>query len=147
MQFREQMSSSSTLGFRLEGISVARGLGSSWPSKAALASEREPEGVLNHLRRFVGGDPRLKELYLQRLRDVAAALTDSPVFHNHQFINTSLLFVHDEEKTRAGVWMIDFSKARPSSQRLTHTLPWELGNQEDGYLWGLQNLTRLWDSI
>ena len=48
---------------------------------------------------------------------------------------------------RCGVWMIDFSKARPSSQPLTHTKAWELGNQEDGYLWGLANLIRAWEAL
>lgn len=43
--------------------------------------------------------------------------------------------------------MIDFSKARPSSQPLTHTKAWELGNQEDGYLWGLANLIRAWEGL
>ena len=28
--------------------------------------------------------------------------------------------------------MIDFSKARASTRRLTHSEPWELGNEEDG---------------
>ena len=43
--------------------------------------------------------------------------------------------------------MIDFSKARSAEAPLTHTAPWQLGNQEDGYLLGLTNLIRIWASI
>ena len=43
--------------------------------------------------------------------------------------------------------MIDFSKARASTRRLTHSEPWELGNEEDGYLKGLGHLIRLWTQL
>ena len=64
-----------------------------------------------------------------------------------QLINTSLLFVHDAGRQRCGIWMIDFSKARASTRRLTHSEPWELGNEEDGYLKGLGHLIRLWTQL
>jgi len=151
MQFREQMSTSSILGFRLEGLKVTLADGhrveAGLPSKEELSRERTEEGVLRHLRAFLQNDPELKEQYLQRLQLVSGTLSDSAVFHNHQFINTSLLFVHDAATKKSGVWMIDFSKARPAAHRLTHTEPWRLGNQEDGYLFGLRNLMRVWEEI
>ena len=62
-------------------------------------------------------------------------------------INSSLLFVHNASRTSSGVWMIDFSKARPADRRLEHTRAWELGNQEDGYLTGLDNLIRCFEQM
>ena len=50
-------------------------------------------------------------------------------------------------RQRCGVWMIDFSKARPAKAPLTHTAEWQLGNQEDGYLFGLTNMIRVWEGI
>jgi len=151
MQFREQMSTSSNLGFRLEGLKVSlpggERLEEGIPAKEALSRIRTDEGVMAHLRTFIQRDPHLKSKYLQRLRFVFETLWDSDVFHSHQFINTSLLFVHDASTKEAGVWMIDFSKARPSSRKLTHTEPWQLGNQEDGYLHGLKNLIRIFEHV
>ena len=46
-----------------------------------------------------------------------------------------------------GVWMIDFSKARPAKAPLTHIADRQLGNQEDGYLFGLTNMIRVWEGI
>jgi len=58
-----------------------------------------------------------------------------------QVIGSSLLFIHDH-KERAEVWLIDFGKTTPlpEGQKLDHYRPWEEGNREDGYLWGLDNL-------
>ena len=43
---------------------------------------------------------------------------------------------------KCGAWMIDFSKTIPVDDeiKLTHRLPWQLGNHEDGFLTGLDNL-------
>ena len=78
---------------------------------------------------------------------IRSALSASALFMQHQFINTSLLFVHDAQRQRCGIWMIDFSKARASTRRLTHSDAWELGNEEDGYLSGMGHLIRLWTQL
>ena len=120
MQFRERTSTSSTLGFRLEGLTVAdlvlpqangaagdggdggEACGSQVasvqlevPSKEILSKISTEEGVLAQLRGFVRGDAQLKELYLQRLRAIQSTLSACRAFSEHQFINSSLLFVHD----------------------------------------------------
>lgn len=48
--------------------------------------------------------------------------------------------IYDEEKV--GVWLIDFAKTCKVSddRKLTHRLPWEQGNHEEGFLFGLDNL-------
>ena len=51
-----------------------------------------------------------------------------------------MLFVHDSQK--ASIWLIDFGKtvAIPDGLKIDHKSPWEVGNHEDGYLIGVQNL-------
>jgi len=117
------------------------------PSKEALSRISTEESVAAQLRAFVRGDAQLKERYLQRLRAIHSTLSACRPFSEHQFINSSLLFVHDAPRQRCGVWMIDFSKARPAKAPLTHMADWQLGNQEDGYLFGLTNLIRIWEGI
>ena len=51
-----------------------------------------------------------------------------------------MLFVHDASK--ANVWLIDFGKTvpTPADTRIDHATPWEVGNHEDGYLIGINNM-------
>ena len=117
------------------------------PSKEALSTISTEAGIEAQLHTFIRGDAQLKERYLQRLRDIHSTLSACRPFSEHQFINSSLLFVHDAARQGCGVWMIDFSKARPAKAPLTHTAAWELGNQEDGYLFGMSNLIRVWEQV
>lgn len=65
-----------------------------------------------------------------------------------QVIGSSLLFIHDHTG-KAQVWIIDFGKttALPEGQTLSHDVPWQEGNREDGYLWGLGNLIHTLEAI
>lgn len=51
-----------------------------------------------------------------------------------------MLFVHDENN--ASIWLIDFAKTiiLPSEVKINHASEWIVGNHEDGYLIGLNNL-------
>lgn len=65
-----------------------------------------------------------------------------------QVVGSSLLFVHDHN-LKASVWMIDFGKTTPvpNQRTLDHRSPWAEGNNEDGYLFGLDNLISIMEDI
>ena len=64
-----------------------------------------------------------------------------------QLIGSSLLFVHDAQK--ASVWLIDFGKtvSVPEGLSIDHKSPWDVGNHEDGYLIGIENLVKLFRDL
>ncbi|XP_043542254.1 inositol-trisphosphate 3-kinase B-like [Chiloscyllium plagiosum] len=102
---------------------------------------RTKEQIIAVLLRFTDGCPLILKAYENRLNAIKEALLQSPFFRCHEFIGSSLLFVH-EKKGSVNVWMIDFGKTTvlPEGHTLQHNRPWEEGNREDGYLLGLDNL-------
>jgi len=85
---------------------------------------------------------------LQRLKEIKQVLFESSFFQNHELIGSSLLFVHDA-KGKAGVWLIDFGKTVPLTNGtvIDHKSPWSLGNHEDGYLIGLENIINIFSDL
>lgn len=143
MVWRETISSTATLGFRVEGIKLAQG-----GSFKDFKTTRTREQVTDTLKRFVEGYPHAVPKYLQRLRAIRATLKASPFFASHEFVGSSLLFVHDARN--AGIWMIDFAKTLPlpsSLPRIRHDAEWQVGNHEDGYLIGVNNLIDIFQDI
>ena len=69
------------------------------------------------------------------------------MFSCFKVIGSSLLFVHDDSGN-AGVWLIDFGKTTPLPEGITvdHRKEWTLGNREDGYLFGLDNVIDVWEN-
>ncbi|XP_074133645.1 inositol-trisphosphate 3-kinase C [Sminthopsis crassicaudata] len=143
MQWRETVSSTATLGFRIEGIKKADGT-----CNTNFKKTQRAEQVTRVLEDFVNGDRNLLRKYVERLQELRGTLENSPFFRTHEVVGSSLLFVHDQSGL-AKVWMIDFGKTvpLPPPQTLSHRLPWEEGNREDGYLWGLDNVIELLDSL
>ena len=97
---------------------------------------------------FVAGYTHMVPKYLQRLKAIRSTLKDSPFFATHEVVGSSLLFVHDS--TNAGVWMIDFAKTLPLPSHLPnirHDAEWQVGNHEDGYLIGVNNLIDIFQDI
>lgn len=139
MQWRETVSSTSTLGFRIEGIKKADGT-----CNTNFKKTQELEQVTKVLEDFVDGDVGILGKYVARLEELRDTLESSSFFKTHEVVGSSLLFVHDHTGL-AKVWMIDFGKtvALPDQQTLSHRLPWAEGNREDGYLWGLDNMIGL----
>ncbi|KAG8297428.1 hypothetical protein J6590_036217 [Homalodisca vitripennis] len=60
---------------------------------------------------------------------------------------SSLLFVHDQNN--ANVWLIDFAKTLilPSEMQIDHASEWIVGNHEDGYMIGVNNLIDIFGEI
>ncbi|XP_069879323.1 inositol-trisphosphate 3-kinase B [Dipodomys merriami] len=136
MQWRETISSTATLGFRIEGIKKEDG-----SVNRDFKKTKTKEQVTEAFREFTQGDHRILVAYRDRLKAIRATLEISPFFKCHEVIGSSLLFIHDK-KGQAKVWMIDFGKTTPlpEGQTLRHDVPWQEGNREDGYLSGLNNL-------
>ncbi|KAF1501133.1 Inositol-trisphosphate 3-kinase B, partial [Eudyptes chrysocome] len=139
MQWRETISSTATLGFRIEGIKKEDGT-----VNRDFKKTRTKEQVTEAFREFTRGNCNVLNSYLNRLKGIRATLETSPFFKCHEVIGSSLLFIHDK-KEQAKVWMIDFGKTTPlpEGQVLQHNVPWVEGNREDGYLWGLDNLIQI----
>ncbi|XP_051953087.1 inositol-trisphosphate 3-kinase C-like [Xyrauchen texanus] len=143
MQWRETLSSTTTLGFRIEGIKKSDGT-----CNTHFKTTKHKEQVMKALNDFVDGNTQLLRNYLQRLEELCSALETSDFFRAHEVVGSSLLFVHDASGL-ARVWMIDFGKTvpLPPPQTLDHRTPWVEGNREDGYLWGLDNLIQIFGDM
>ncbi|XP_020649437.2 inositol-trisphosphate 3-kinase A isoform X1 [Pogona vitticeps] len=143
MQWRETISSSANLGFRIEGIKKADGT-----CNTNFKTTKTREQVLQVFLEFIKGDTAILKKYLSRLYEIRGILESSDFFKRHEVIGSSLLFVHDDSG-RANVWLIDFGKTTllPDGQTLDHRIAWEEGNREDGYLFGLDNLINILRSI
>ncbi|KAK1150710.1 inositol-trisphosphate 3-kinase C-like [Acipenser oxyrinchus oxyrinchus] len=136
MQWRETLSSTATLGFRIEGIKKADGT-----CNTNFKKTKHREQVQQAFEDFVEGNISVLKIYLATLKELRTELEKSDFFKSHEVVGSSLLFVHDCTGL-ARVWMIDFGKTvkLPDSETLDHRIPWVEGNREDGYLWGLDNL-------
>ncbi|XP_056302626.1 inositol-trisphosphate 3-kinase C isoform X1 [Danio aesculapii] len=135
MQWRETLSSTATLGFRIEGIKKSDGTCNTNFKRTKCKDE-----VVQALEDFVDSNMLILRSYQQRLKELRDILEKSDFFKAHEVVGSSLLFVHDVTG-KAGIWMIDFGKTVPMTPPLTldHRSPWLEGNREDGYLWGLDN--------
>eukprot|EP00316_Scyphosphaera_apsteinii_P021216 CAMPEP_0119316922 /NCGR_PEP_ID=MMETSP1333-20130426/41381_1 /TAXON_ID=418940 /ORGANISM="Scyphosphaera apsteinii, Strain RCC1455" /LENGTH=364 /DNA_ID=CAMNT_0007322703 /DNA_START=221 /DNA_END=1315 /DNA_ORIENTATION=- len=166
MQCREQTSSTSLHGWRIEGISCPN-------LKIETKKVREYSELQETLEAYLRGSRQkhhsqqglkwrleLQRALLQQMIDLKAIIEASVFFSDHEFVGSSLLFVYDDDNcynAAPGVWMIDFAKTMAlkapdtKSKRVVgavrHRIPWELGNQEDGYLLGLDSLIDTWRGI
>ncbi|XP_030000639.1 inositol-trisphosphate 3-kinase A-like [Sphaeramia orbicularis] len=136
LQWRDMTSSTSTLGFRIEGIMMEDG-SIQRDFRKILTLAQVTEALLY----FTRSQMNILKAYHSRLIALSDALKISPFFRSHEVIGSSLLFVHDHS-TKASVWMIDFGKTTPvpDTSELQHNIPWAEGSREDGYLIGLTSL-------
>lgn len=58
-----------------------------------------------------------------------------------------MLFVHD--RYNANIWLIDFAKTikLPNEVKISHDSKWKVGNHEDGYLIGINNLIKIFMAV
>ncbi|XP_037098349.1 inositol-trisphosphate 3-kinase A [Syngnathus acus] len=143
MQWRESLSSSNIMGFRIDGIKKSDGT-----CRTDFKKTRLEQDVIEAFKDFVGGNVNVIKSYLSRLMEIQQALKRSEFFKQHEVIGSSLLFIHDHTGN-AQVWLIDFGKTTelPEGQVLKHDVPWREGNREDGYLLGLQNLIGILEAV
>nr|XP_029721581.1 uncharacterized protein LOC109426084 isoform X3 [Aedes albopictus]XP_029721584.1 uncharacterized protein LOC109426084 isoform X3 [Aedes albopictus]XP_029721591.1 uncharacterized protein LOC109426084 isoform X3 [Aedes albopictus] len=142
MVWRETISSTSTLGFRIEGIKKSDGT-----SSKDFKTTKSREQIIEAFREFTEGFPHAMPKYIQRLKAIRATLSYSDFFKRHEVIGSSLLFVHDRHN--ASVWLIDFAKTvtLPDKVDITHENKWKVGNHEDGYLIGINNLIDIFQEV
>lgn len=136
LHWRDTTSSTSTLGFRVEGIMMEDGN----VQRDFRKIQTLPQ-VTETLLFFTRNQLNVLKTYHSRLLALCDALRSSPFFKRHEVIGSSLLFVHDHS-SKANVWMIDFGKTTPvpDTNELKHDVPWTEGSREDGYLLGLTSL-------
>ncbi|KAL4711081.1 hypothetical protein ACJJTC_009452 [Scirpophaga incertulas] len=142
MIWRETISSTATLGFRIDGVKKADGT-----SSKDFKTTKTREQIVDAFKDFTSSMSSAVPRYLERLRSVRETLQDSHFFKTHELIGSSLLFVHD--KRHASIWMIDFAKTVPVPDDISidHKSAWKVGNHEDGYLIGLDNLISIFESL
>lgn len=142
MVWRETISSTSTLGFRIEGIKKSDGT-----SSKDFKTTKSHEQICDAFREFAEGFPHALPKYIQRLKAIRVTLGFSEFFKRHEVIGSSLLFVHDRH--HASVWLIDFAKTvvLPESVSIGHDRKWKVGNHEDGYLIGINNLIDIFTEV
>ena len=136
MQMRDANSTTGSLGFRIQGAKAGgEALGHRYGQHTIV-------DCYEHLRFFFkDASPVQRQAILQRLHDLYDTAIDSVWFGNHEFIGSSILIIYDgADPNKAGSWMIDFGQTRPAPNPLKHTTKWEMGNHEDGYLFGLAQL-------
>ncbi|KAF7414448.1 hypothetical protein HZH68_002937 [Vespula germanica] len=135
MQFREQQSSTCSHGFRIEAMKLPGA-----PPITDLKKVKSHKEVLGTMKTFLGQKEETRRNLLIRLKNLRTKIEKSKYFQTHEIIGSSIFMIYDNEKV--GVWLIDFAKTRelPDGLKVTHRHPWEQGNHEEGFLFGLDNL-------
>lgn len=143
MQWRDDISSTTELGFRIEGIRKSDG-----SQVKNFKKTKDKASVKQCLKQYVEENPTIINKYLKRLKAIRATQEVSSFFKSHEIIGSSLLFVHDKIG-QAKIWMIDFGKTvpLPESVTITHRNCWVEGNHEDGYLTGIDSLIDIFEEL
>ncbi|XP_043492255.1 inositol-trisphosphate 3-kinase homolog [Polistes fuscatus] len=134
MQFREQQSSTCSHGFRIEAMKLPG------TPPITLKKVKSHEEVLDTMKTFLRKKEETRRNLLKRLQNLRTKIEESKYFQTHEIIGSSIFMIYDNEKV--GVWLIDFAKTYelPEGLKVTHRRPWEQGNHEEGFLFGLDNL-------
>ncbi|EGT37803.1 hypothetical protein CAEBREN_28525 [Caenorhabditis brenneri] len=143
MQFRERESSTAQLGFRIEAAKRLEGA-----LEKNFKKVRTVEDVTTTFMDFFGTQrSRVRQQLIERLKEMRKAIEHSTFFNTHEVVGSSILIVYDTEKV--GCWMIDFAKSSPvpNGRTLNHRTSWVPGNNEDGYLIGIDNLVKILEEL
>lgn len=142
MMFRENMSSSSKKGFRIEALKM-RGSSPVTDMKTVSTGQEIQTTIEN----FVNARKSVVKDITKRLKQMRTLMEKSEFFQRHQVVGSSIFIVYDDHKV--GVWLIDFAKALPLPEGVTidHRRRWALGNCEEGLLFGMDELIRTMDDV
>ncbi|GBP02723.1 Inositol-trisphosphate 3-kinase B [Eumeta japonica] len=100
----------------------------------------------SRFREFVSGFPHAMARYIQRLRAIRATLECSDFFRSHEVIGSSLLFVRSQTgQCLVNRFCQNCAVAGKSLHRSFQYL--EVGNHEDGYLIGINNLIDIFSEL
>jgi len=160
MSARDQNSTISKLGFRIDGVAGYR-FAQQEEVAANLAEMRTLEDTCGAFREFAelvatddgeakdAKSPQIIVMQLRRLLElVQESMQASAFVSDHEFIGSSILLVADASG-RVGAFWIDFAKTQKMSDgaKLTHCQPWVKGNHEDGVLTGLASMINAMDRV
>ncbi|XP_076654666.1 inositol-trisphosphate 3-kinase-like protein isoform X1 [Halictus rubicundus] len=142
MQFREQQSSTCSHGFRIEAMKLPGA-----PPITDMKKVKSHQEVFDTMKQFLGRRETTRKKLLVRLKNLRSKIEASEYFKTHEIIGSSIFMIYDNDKV--GVWVIDFGKtqALPSGMTMTHRKPWEQGNHEEGFLFGLDNLISMIEEV
>lgn len=140
MQFREEESSTAEFGFRIEALKVANE-----PPRTNLQKMKTKEQVEQILKKFLKGNSVARRSLCDRMKVIKQKFEASKFFMSHEMIGSSILILFDSHNN-CGAWLIDFTKTMLTDTILTHRDPWVLGNNEDGCLFGLDNLIQFFEN-
>jgi 1D-myo-inositol-triphosphate 3-kinase len=149
LQFRELATTSSELGFRVDAVQLSdEVVHSEVPDAETLrASVTTTEKVREVMSAYMQGRVQLVRAFIPELKELRRTLEGCELFMRHVFMRTSILFVYSNVTNATSVHVIDLARVSDAGFRLTHRAAWEPGNQEDGYLTGLDNLIQTLEEI
>ncbi|XP_031619171.1 inositol-trisphosphate 3-kinase homolog isoform X2 [Contarinia nasturtii] len=138
MLFREQMSSSSSKGFRIEALRMK---GSS--PITDLKTVKSDTEVYETIAQFLCDKRHLTKDLLERLKQIRQYIEQSKFFQRHEIVGSSIFIVYDED--HIGAWLIDFAKSRQLDEniKIDHRRNWIPGNCEEGLLYGVDQLINI----
>ena len=148
LKFRDEASSTTTLGFRVDNVDLSGECDTTEvPDMKALAVVATREQVKDVISHWVQERKTVATSFAASLRELRTTLAASDVFASHCFLRSSLLFVYDGASDQARVCMIDLPRTKEAPTKLKHDVPWVDGNNEDGYLTGVDNLIEIFEAL
>ena len=124
LYFRDSTTTTTEMGFRVDGCQLADGLDAQVPDTSELRTITELDEVLSAVSSYVQRRKALADSFIKQLVELRGLLEVCDVFMERSFIRTSLLFVYSSATNETQLAMIDFPKVTKRKTRLTHRDAW-----------------------